>query len=306
MPIDRRKFIATTATGTILAASSAPLMGNQSSGAQAPSNKLSAYNDSKIYAMPAHFGGRDGGISSTTYWDTDTASVFYETEYEPLARLLPPGFTLLRAELMVAFMMNRGVEWMGGEPYNIVAVNAPVKFEGTSDKVEGWFSLVVWENNTTPILTGREGTGIPKIPSEIEDFRFHKNEMRTWAHAKGHTFCHMHLSNIAKADAPTHSAVKDAYKLMNWMGWRYIPAINPKGGAALSEPTLYPQEFYPDNISIADGTIEWSVPPVWQNPTQHHIIAQLAGLRVGAPASRAIVIRNARNVLRGDLAKTLE
>jgi len=48
--------------------------------------------------------------------------------------------------LTVAFVMNRGVEWMAGGSYNLVAVNVPVRFDGAIDHVEGPFSLVVWEN----------------------------------------------------------------------------------------------------------------------------------------------------------------
>lgn len=264
------------------------------------------YDSNAFYSMPAHFGGVPGGMTSTTYWDTDTVSVFYETDEAALSKLLPPGFQLSRPEVMIAAMMNRGVEWMGGEPYNILAVNVPCTFRGKAETVAGWFSLVVWEDNATPIISGRENTGIPKIPSEIEDFRFHQNQMRTWAHSNGHTFCDLHLTDIRTASAEEEKSIEGDYKNMNWMGWRYIPKVGAVGGAALSQATLFPQEFYPSSVSIATGKVSWSIPPKWKLPTQHHIIAQIAALPVGKALSPAVVLRNAKNVLRGDLARVLK
>lgn len=277
------------------------------SGAMAQGSDGGSFSDpDKLYTMPAHFGGRPGGQTSTTYWDTDTASVFYETEAAALERFLPGGFSLLRPEVMLASMMNRGVEWMGGEPYNILAMNFPVTYAGNKDNLDGWFSLVVWENNTTPILTGRELTGIPKIPAEIEDFRFLGTEMRTWAHAHGHTFCDLHFTNIRDATKQEHDVLAAEYENMNWIGWRHIPSVGAQGGADISQPVLFPQEFYPKSIFLAEANLEWHVPPQWRNPTQHHIIAQIAALPVLRQTRPAVVLKNAKNVLRGDLARILE
>lgn len=40
---------------------------------------------------------------------------------------------------------------------------------------------MVWENNTTPILGGREQTGIPKIYADIEDLHILKPHYATIA-----------------------------------------------------------------------------------------------------------------------------
>ena len=257
-----------------------------------------------IYQMPAHFGGQEGGLPPLVYRDTVTAATIYETDGEQLARLLPKKFSLLRSEVMVASMMNRGVEWMGGEPYNILAVNVPVRFEGERDRIEGWYNLVTWENNATPILPGRETAGIPKIPGEIEDFRFYDKEMRTWAHLNGHTFCELHFTDIAVADAETDAAVKQEFTEMTWMGWRHIPSLGNQGGADLSHATLFPQEFECHSVRTASADVQWFAPPMWKLPTQVHIISQLAQLPVKSGTGRALLLE-ARNVLRSDLTKVL-
>jgi hypothetical protein len=304
MKVGRRDFLTRTAIGGTAAALGAGAVSASSAEADS-NNSVRGYDGDYTYMMPAHFGGRPGGGVATTYWDTDTASVFYETDSDQLKRLLPSGFTLDRGEIMVASMMNRGVEWMGGEPYNILAVNVPATYRGKRDTVSGWFSLVVWENNTKPILTGRENTGIPKIPGQIEDFRFMGDEMRMWAHDTGHTFLDMHLTGVKEASPSAKASLQDQYQMMQWMGWRYISAIGPEGGAALSEPTLYPQEFQLKSVMLGTGSIEWHVPPQWRMPTQHHIIAQLAALPILPSEKPAVVLKNAKNILRGDLARVL-
>ena len=65
-----------------------------------------------------------------------------------------------------------------------------------------------------------------------------------------------------------------------------------------------PQEFVSTRVRFAHNTIEWSVPPQWQNPTQHHIISALAALPVGKPSGPAVIM-DAENILRGDLARVL-
>ena len=130
--------------------------------------------------------------------------------------------------------------------------------------------------------------------------------MRTWAHFNGHTFCNIHLTDIRAASAEERKVIESDYKNMDWMGWRYIPKVGAVGGAALSQPVLFPQEFYPSSVSIARGDVTWSVPPSWKHPTQHHIISQIAALPVGKAVAPAVVLRNAKNVLRGDLARVLK
>ncbi|MDK1023530.1 MAG: hypothetical protein QGD92_04780 [Gammaproteobacteria bacterium] len=56
--------------------------------------------------------------------------------------------------------MNREIEWLAGHSYIIVSVNAPVIFNGKDDQLTGGHPLVLWENFTDPILTGRENEGI--------------------------------------------------------------------------------------------------------------------------------------------------
>ncbi len=260
--------------------------------------------DNHIYMMPAHFGGRPGGMTSTIYHDTLSATLRYKTDRTALEALIPDGFELAAPEIMVSAIMNRGVEWMAGEAYNIVAVNAPVTYRDVSQTISGWYSLVVWENKTTPILTGREQTGIPKIYAEVEDFRFLNDEMRSWVHYAGHSFCDLHFSNIREATPQERAEIDGEFKSMNWMAWRYIPDPGESGGTALSQATIFPQEFESSRVRLADAQCIWSMPPIWKNPIQAHIIARIEALPIKKTVGPAIIM-NAKNILRGDLARVL-
>lgn len=119
------------------------------------------------YLMPAHFGGSP--LSSWTYADVTTVGISYRTDGDALARYVPECFEITQPVVEIGYAMNRGVEWMAGGGYNLVAVNVPVLYRNESDTIAGSFAMVVWESKATPILGGREQTGIPKIFADVAD-----------------------------------------------------------------------------------------------------------------------------------------
>ena len=266
---------------------------------------MAQIRDDHQYMMPAHFGGMPGRREAGIYHDTRALTAFYETDAQALQAVLPPGYVVDRPEVMVSVMENRGVDWMGGEPYDILAVNASARFEGEEDRLEGWFSLVVWENKATPILPGREQTGIPKIYGEVEAIRLNgeRTEARTWSHYGGHTHCELHATNLREATPQEASTVRSGFGRMEWLSHRYIPA--PGSGASLSEAMLFPQEFEIREVMVADCEVSWSPPPLHKNPTQAHIVAQLAELP-NHGAARPAVWMQTKCILRGDEARVLK
>lgn len=263
---------------------------------------MASIESDKVYMMPAHFGGRVPDGQPAIYDETRAVTVFYESDAAALQSLLPSGFELDRPEIMVSMMENRGVRWMGGEPYNIVAVNVAARWK--KDELPGWFSLVVWENKTAPILSGREQTGVPKIFGEVEMIREYPDaSARTWAHYGGHTFCEFCVENIVEADGEVAAMVQRDFGRMNWFGHRFIPKTNQCGGE-LSQAVLFPQEFEITRIRTGTPDLSWSPTPLHKNPTQAHIIATFASIPV-QKYSRPAVLMDAKAVLRGDQAKVL-
>lgn len=264
---------------------------------------MAEIRDDHHYMMPAHFGGMPGPREAAVYHDTQALTAFYKTDEAALQALLPEGFAVSRPEIMVSMMENRGVEWMGGEPYDIVAVNAAARFEG-EETVDGWFSLVVWENRATPILPGREQTGIAKIYGEVERLRFDgdRTEARTWSHYGGHTHCEMHATGLRPTTDDEARLIQGGFGRMDWMGHRFVPGAS--GGAALSEAVLFPQEFDIKETMVGECAVEWTPPPLHKNPTQAHIVAQLAALPNHGPARPAVFMRT-KCILRGDQVRVL-
>lgn len=80
------------------------------------------------YSMPAHFGGTEGEPRSWTYADVSLIAVDYETELELLARYVPERFEITEPVIKASYAMVRGVEWMAGGSYTLIAVDVPVAY----------------------------------------------------------------------------------------------------------------------------------------------------------------------------------
>ena len=64
---------------------------------------------------------------------------------------------------------------------------------GQHDRLEGVFALVVWENKTTPILTGNM-MGVPKIFADIEDLHILGDNYRTRLSYEGSAFLQLEMA----------------------------------------------------------------------------------------------------------------
>jgi len=228
-------------------------------------------DDNKCYKMPVHFTGYDFDPAETFYRDVVSITYTCTTDGDRLADYLPEGFELLRPEMVIGYAQNRECDWLAGASYNLIYVSIPARFQGQQDRVEGGYILVMWENKTHPILGGREETGIPKIPADIEDLHKIQQKYFTNASYEGNTFLRLELTDAQPMDAMPLSADR---ALMNW---RYIP--NAGGpGAALSQPILYPQRTEFASAWVGKGTVQWTQLTWEQNPMQWHIIKALAEL----------------------------
>ena len=263
---------------------------------------MAEYHDTHSYMMPAHFGGGEVPDEASIYDDTTGLTVFYRSDADALASLLPPGFTLREPEVMASTMENRGVRWMGGEPYNIVSVNVATNWD--KEDLPGWFCLVVWENRATPILPGREQTGIPKIYGEVEGIRrYPDGTARTWSHYGGHTHCEFAVSDIREASADEFKQVADEFGSMDWFGHRFIPTTG-LGGSELNQATLFPQGFEITKVELGTPELTWTPPPLHKNPTQAHIVGTLAAMPI-LEYTRPAVIMDATAVRKGHEARVL-
>lgn len=244
------------------------------------------FEDNKMYRMPPFFGGNvynpdfDAHVN-----DVVTMAFTYKTDKDKLADYLPDGFELLRPELNVAFCQMREVSFMAGGAYNLVNVSVPARFNGKRDRLEGQFSLVVWENNTLPIIGGREETGVPKIFADIQDLHIFPPRYFTNASYEGNTFLRLEMTVAQPIEGQPLEQIKAASITMNNLNFRFIPKVG-RPGVELGQLVLYPQGTIVKSAWIGNGSIEWIKLRPEQNPQQFHIIDALADLPMAemAPA----------------------
>lgn len=232
------------------------------------------FDNEKCYRMPAHFGGvAYNPDEKAVYHDVTALSYSIKTEAARLEQYIPEAFQLTKPELLIAFQQCREVDWMAGSYYNLIWVSAPVRFRGQKDEVEGAYTLVIWENKTTPILTGR-AMGLPKIYADIEDLHIVGNTYSTRASYEGSTFLELEFHNPQPMSEGEVAALRGE---VNGFGWRYVQRIGGPG-AELSQPTLFPSLLEPTQGWTGSGSVNWTQLTWQQNPMQWHIIQALADL----------------------------
>jgi len=220
-------------------------------------------------------------MSSGWYHHVTSLVVSYRTDREKLAAYLPKPFEVADdATISVVYACNKEVDWLAGHGYNLISVNASVVFNGAVDHLQGFYTLVMWENLTDPILMGREVQGIPKIYADIPDHAMVNGTWRVKASHFSHGIMAMTVSSLVD---PTLEEITGLQESMvdkdNWMGWKYIP--NPDGvGASVTMPTLFPAETTYSAVQIGTGSVAWEHLEWEQNPTQYHIVNALADLPV--------------------------
>lgn len=233
------------------------------------------------YVMPAHFGPRPmNPKASGWYRDVTSMVISYVTDRESLARHLPAPFEVgEEAIVSVFYARNRQVDWLAGHGYNMIAVNAGAVFNGAKDTLKGDYTLVMWENLTDPILTGRELQGIPKVYADIPDHSVIAGEWRASASHFGHKIVDMAITNLRDA---TEDEIQQELEVQGEnvpMAWRYLPGVSGFGRTT-SEPTVYPSQNEFTSVRIGEGSIAWHELTWEQNPTQFHIANALAALPI--------------------------
>jgi hypothetical protein len=255
------------------------------------------FDETKSYMMPGHFGARPIGRATGYYHDVTAMIITYLTDRGKLAECVPEPFEVGEEPLVsVIYAMNKEVDWLAGHSYNLIGVNASVVFNGKTDRLAGFYTLVMWENLTDPILFGRELQGIPKVFADIQDHCIVHGEWRTVASHFGHKIVEMMINNLR----PLTTEEIDAWQRQmegkdHWMGWRYIPTVGGPG-AALSEPTLFPYENTIREAMIGEGEVIWQRLTWEQNPTQYHIVNALADLPI-LEHRMAVVTKGSNNLV---------
>ncbi len=253
--------------------------------------------DDLVYKMPVHFGGDPFYPVRTVYGDMTCISISFETDEELLLDIIPEDFELLSPTVNIQFANCRDIDWMSGGEYRLIQAGAPVRYTGRGGPLEGEYVLVIWENKACPIIGGREEDGMPKIFADIAQERHSGDNWFTAASYESNTFLRLNFMKGRKLQENEIRQINEA-PLTNNFGWRYIPELG-RAGAALSHPTLYPQEMRVDKAWEGGGRVEWLKFEPEMNMIQYRIISQMSGLPI-LRYVRAVMLRGSSRLNVGD------
>ena len=122
------------------------------------------------------------------YASVETLMLQFETDRDAIPPLLPEPFQPGKSPLVtVMFADNNGVDFMAGGGYRFAAVSVAAEIDSQNGRLKGNYVLAMPENETLPIITGREWLGMPKFFTDISPIRRMPNghlrcEASMWGH----------------------------------------------------------------------------------------------------------------------------
>ena len=207
------------------------------------------------YIMPAGFGPmRTGDIAH--YGSVTTLTILYQTDKDALAALLPKPFEPAdNPEVTVYCQMCRQVDFMAGRGYNLVGVNLSAVFMGKRDRFAYPlnYAAILWENDTFPIIHGREVLGAPKIYADIPDPKRKGNSWRFHCSVYGKRLVEAEIKNATPVDENMRQQIELLSGESLWAGWKYIPGTNGLG-SDLSFPTVIPHKLTLNEAWLGEGS----------------------------------------------------
>ena len=247
------------------------------------------------YMMPAHFGPPQD-LKVGHYLDQTSYTVAYTTDKDAVAALLPEPFEPADEPMVsVTCQVCRGVSFLAGGGYNLIAINLAVVFNGKKDHVAGGYALVLWENDTYPILLGRELLGAPKLYAEIPDPWINGDIRSFYCAEYGTRLLEAEIRNLKPADERTLQQMQQQREPGHWLCWRYLPKLDQRGAEVSfatdvrSRPTVQQAWFGEGSHRFYETTFE-------QTPVSAYIVRGLNTLKV-KEYRRASVVRGSSDLL---------
>jgi acetoacetate decarboxylase len=204
---------------------------------------------SKYYSMPLIIGPIGDGTHLKVDYPQVEALVFqYLTDPEALAELLPGCYRPTREPLVsVIFSENNGLDFMAGGGYRLATVQVAAAFYGERDHVEGDDILVMFENQTMPILTGRENLGVPKLYADISPIKVMPGgHLRCEAAYLGHFLFGLDIPALKRQNLLVKAIATRQLNARPWLGYKYIHAWD--GPPDTDYPTITHNDMHLDKL----------------------------------------------------------
>ena len=181
------------------------------------------------YRMPLIMGPLwRGKIPQFSYPQTEVIALQYLTDTDAIASLLPDCFKPGKEPIVtVLFGYYNGLYFMAGGGYSVAAVQVSARFDGDQDHLEGDYILVMFENETWPILGGREDLGVPKLFANISLPKvFIDGSLRCEASLWGHLLFGLNLPSPKKQNSIVRLAANKFINSRPWLAYKYIPSLD--------------------------------------------------------------------------------
>jgi acetoacetate decarboxylase len=201
------------------------------------------------------------------YASVESIMLEYETDPDALPPLLPEPFRPGKSPLVnVLFNDCNGVDFMAGGGYRLAAISVAAQFDGESGHLEGGYVLVMPENQTLPIITGREWLGMPKFFSDISSIRIMEDgQLRCEVSMWGHLLFGINLAPpLKKQNALIRKAASNRSTKTPAFGYKYIASLHGEPDAD------YPTIMWND-VNIEELWLGSSGELYFGDPTQQDI-----------------------------------
>jgi acetoacetate decarboxylase len=193
------------------------------------------------------------------YPQVEVLAFQFLTEPRGIESLLPEPYRPAEEPLVtVMFSDNNGLDFMAGGGYRLATFQVAARFDGDEDHVEGDYILVMFENQTWPIIGGREDLGVPKLFADITAMKILPDgSTRCEASLWGHQLFSLDVPRMKKQSFVARALATRQVNSRPWLAYKYVPSL--------------------------DGPPDADYPTVTQNDTKIEALwlGKTAGLRFG-------------------------
>ncbi|MGB5566243.1 MAG: acetoacetate decarboxylase family protein [Acidimicrobiia bacterium] len=208
----------------------------------------------KVYSMPLIMGpvfDRES-LPGRIYGETESLAVTFRTDAGAARALVPDCFSVPDdVTASAVFGDFDHVDFMAGGGYRVAYVGVSARYEG-EEIIDGLCILVMWENETLPIVSGRELIGIPKGHADISSIRETENGgLRATASEWGHEVMRLSIPTFKEQNFVVRRAAQKRINAQPWLGYKHIAAID--GPPDASYPMVVWNEVEIDRLWLGDG-----------------------------------------------------
>jgi acetoacetate decarboxylase len=184
----------------------------------------------KLYMMPHILGPQHNRnpLPKLSYPQSENVAIQYITNYEAARRLVPDCYIVdEKPTVTVVFGYHSGLEFLAGKGYSLATFQISAKFQGEENQIEGDYIVIMFENQTMPILGGREYLGVPKLYANIPYIKIMANgSIRCEASLWGHLLFGIELPQLRKQNPIVKAVASKQINSRPWLAYKYIPSLD--------------------------------------------------------------------------------